>query len=231
MGYVFLSPELIPPMLTDTTCKNAKAKDNPYKLTDEKGMFLLVNPNGSKYFRLKYRIDGKEKLLALGVYPETSLKQARDKREEARQKLADGIDPSESRKAEKIAHAYTFERLIREWLTSNSHTLKTLTHHKKLRRFEIHVLPVLGDMPVNAIKSPDIYNLIKPLIAKNELDTAHRVRSEISAVAYCIAHGLTDYDPVQAVGRQLPPNKVKHRVAIIDPSQFAKLMRDIANYI
>ena len=81
-------------MLTDTTCKNAKAKDNPYKLTDEKGMFLLVNPNGSKYFRLKYRIDGKEKLLALGVYPETSLKQARDKREEARQKLADGIDPS-----------------------------------------------------------------------------------------------------------------------------------------
>ncbi len=88
-------------MLTDTTCKNAKAKDKPYKLADEKGMFLLVNPNSSKYFRLKYRIGGKEKLLALGVYPETSLKQARDKRDDARSQLADGIDPSEIRKTDK----------------------------------------------------------------------------------------------------------------------------------
>lgn len=88
--------------LSDTAIKNAKAKEAAYKLPDEKGMFLLVNPNGSKYFRLKYRIDGKEKLLALGVYPETSLKQARDKHDEARQKLADGMAPSESRKAEKL---------------------------------------------------------------------------------------------------------------------------------
>lgn len=75
-------------MLTDTKCKNSQAKDKPYKLVDEKGMFLLINPNGSKYFRLKYRISGKEKLLALGIYPETSLKQARDKRDEARSQLA-----------------------------------------------------------------------------------------------------------------------------------------------
>ncbi len=154
-------------------------------------MFLLANPNGSKYFRLKYRIDSKEKLLALGVYPETSLKQARDKREEVRQKLADGIDPSETRKVEKIAHAYTFERLIREWHFSNSHTLKTLTHHKKLRRFEIHVFSVLGNLPLNAVKSSDLFNLIKPHIAKGELETAHRIRSEISGA---FAHGLTDYD-------------------------------------
>ncbi len=159
------------------------------------------------------------------------MKQARDKRDEARQKLTDGIDPSESRKAEKIAHTYTFERLIREWLTSNSHTLKTLTHHKKLRRFEIHVFPVLGNVPLNAVKSPDIFNLIKPHIAKGELETAHRIRSEISgAFAYAIAHGLTDYDPAQAVAKQLPAQKVKHRPALIEPSQFAQLLRDITHY-
>ena len=218
-------------MLTDTTCKNVKAKDKPYKLADEKGMFLLVNPNGSKYFRLKYRISGKEKLLALGVYPETGLKQARDKRDKARSQLADGIDPSGIRKADKITQTYTFERMAREWFASNSHTLTSLTHHKKLRRFEIHVFPILGNIAVNAVKSPDVFNLIKPLIAKGELETAHRIRSEISgAFAYAIAHGLTDYDPAQAVAKQLPAQKVKHRPELIEPNQVAQLLRDITHY-
>ncbi len=218
-------------MLTDTTCKNAKAKDKPYKLADEKGMFLLVNPNGSKYFRLKYRVNSKEKLLALGVYPETSLKQARDKRDEARSKLAEGIDPSETRKAEKITQTYTFERMVREWFAANSHTVRDITHNKKLRRFEIHVFPTIGSFAVNAVKSPDIFNLVKPLIAKSELETAHRIRSEISgAFAYAIAHGLTDYDPAQAVAKQLPAQKVKHRPALIEPNQVAQLLRDITHY-
>ena len=122
-------------MLTDTTCKNAKAKDKPYKLADEKGMFLLVNPNGSKYFRLKYRIDGKEKLLALGIYPEISLKQARDKRDEARSQLADSIDPNENRKAIKLARAdsaaNSFEVLAREWFERNM-TDKSDRHKKRI---------------------------------------------------------------------------------------------------
>ncbi len=84
--------------LTDTACKNAKPKEKPFKLADETGMFLLVNPNGSKYFRLKYLFDGKEKTVALGVYPETSLKQAREKRDQAPEQIANGIDPSEKNK-------------------------------------------------------------------------------------------------------------------------------------
>ena len=88
--------------LTDTTCKNTKPNaDKPRKLSDEKGLYLLINPNGSKYFRMDYRFGGKRKTLALGVYPQISLKQARDKRDEARSQLADGIDPSLKRKAEK----------------------------------------------------------------------------------------------------------------------------------
>ena len=106
--------------LSDTAIKAAKPKaDKAYKLPDEKGMYLLINPNGSKYFRLKYRFDGKEKVLALGVYPETSLKKAREKRDAARILLADSIDPGENRKAVKSSKAESatnsFEVIAREW--------------------------------------------------------------------------------------------------------------------
>lgn len=89
-------------MLTDTAIKNSKPQDKPYKIADEKGMFLLVNPNGSKYFRLKYRINGKEKLLALGVYPETGLKQAREKRDDVKKQLAEQLDPQKFAKKPKL---------------------------------------------------------------------------------------------------------------------------------
>lgn len=161
-------------MLTDTAIKNAKPQDKPYKIADEKGMFLLVNPNGSKYFRLKYRINGKEKLLALGVYPETSLKQAREKRDDAKKQLAEKLDPAEIRKETKIAQTYSFERAVREWLASTTHVVNAGTHNKKVRHFELYVFPIIGDIAVNAIKSPDVYSVLKPLINDGKLDTAHR---------------------------------------------------------
>jgi Arm DNA-binding domain/Phage integrase, N-terminal SAM-like domain len=154
-------------------------------------LHVLIIPNGSKYFRFKYRFAGKEKTLALGVYPETTLKLAREKRDLARKQIADGIDPSESRKADKIAKAHTFEQVTRDWLKSINHTVRDITHEKKLRRFERHVFPIIGDKAIGDIKSPDIFSLVKPLFAK--LETAHRVHSEISAVfGYAIAHGFTD---------------------------------------
>jgi hypothetical protein len=109
-------------MLTDTTCKNAKPKEKPYRLSDEKGLYLEIMPKGSKYFRLKYRFDGKEKRLAFGVYPETSLKEARQKRDEARKLMEQGIDPGEQRKAMKAAQAGadSFEAVAREWFAKFS---------------------------------------------------------------------------------------------------------------
>ncbi|WP_036247012.1 integrase arm-type DNA-binding domain-containing protein [Methylobacter sp. BBA5.1] len=233
--------------LSDVTCKNAKPQEKPYKIADEKGMFLLVNPNGSKYFRLKYRFAGKEKTLALGVYPETSLKQAREKRDAARKQVMDGIDPGQARKQEKTQKAAaidrkkrldaglpiinSFEHVARDWLASVAHTVRDITHQKKIRRFELHTFPSLGALPVKEIKSPEIYSAIKPLIAKNELETAHRVHSDISAVfSYAIAHGFTDYDPAQAVAAQIPPQKAKHRAALTEPKDVAQLLRDIYNY-
>ena len=217
--------------LTDTAIKAAKPKpDKDYKLTDEKGMYLLVKKsNGAKYFRLDYRFNGKRKTLALGTYPNTTLKEARAKRDTARKQIENGIDPMELKKTIKEEKANTFEKIARDWLASIAHTTINQTHQKKIRHFERFVFPFIGDKPINEIKSPDIYAIIKPLLIK--LETAHRVRSEISALySYAIAHGFTDYDPAQAVAKQLPPKKVQHRAALIDPQDVGKLLREIWNY-
>lgn len=233
--------------LTDPACKNAKPKEKPFKLADDKGLFLLVNPNGSKYFRLKYRFDGKEKMLALGVYPETSLRQARDKRSDAREKLAAGIDPGAIIKDKKLAKQITsenqnrldagqpilnsFEHITLEWLNSVAHLVTDITHKKKIRRFEKYVFPLIGGIAIDKVNSPHIQSLIKPIVAKNTLETAHRVRGEIACVfSYAIAHGLALHDPAQAIARQIPAQKVKHHAALIEPKDVGQLLRDIFNY-
>jgi integrase len=233
--------------LSDPACKNAKPKEKPYKLADEKGMFLLINPNSSKYFRLKYRFAGKEKVLALGVYPETSLKEAREKRDTARKQIADGIDPSEIRSKAKTEKAIAIDRQQRiedgiplkdsfkevalAWLYSTAHKVKPHTLQKKQRRFELHVFPVIGDSEISAVTSPDVYKVIKPLIEAKGLETAHRTHAEISSVfAYAIAHGITSYDPAQAVAGQIPAQKVKHRAALTEPKDVGQLLRDIYCY-
>lgn len=124
--------------LTDTAIRTAKPTEKPYKLTDEKGLFLLVNPNGAKWWRLKFRVDGKEKLLSLGVYPDTSLKDARAKRDEARKQLASGIDPSQQRKAIKAAReelaTNSFEVVCREWLENKRSNIEEAQYKKALAR-------------------------------------------------------------------------------------------------
>lgn len=217
--------------LSDPAIKNAKSTAKPYKMPDEKGMYLLVNPNGGKYFRLDYRFGGKRKTLALGVYPDISLKQAREKRDTAKKQISDGIDPCAIKKEDKITKDHTFEKVTRDWFASATHTVREITQQKKIRRFERLVFPSIGNMIHAEIKSPDIYKIIKPIIAKHQLETAHRVHSEISAAfAYAIAHGFTDYDPAQAVAGQIPAQKVKHRAALTEPKEVAQLLRDICNY-
>ncbi|WP_404355562.1 tyrosine-type recombinase/integrase [Methylotuvimicrobium sp. KM1] len=218
-------------MLTDTAIKNAKPGDKPTKMTDEKGLYLIVMPNGSKYFRFDYRYAGKRKTLALGVYPETRLKDARMKLYDAKKLLHDGIDPSAKQKAEHDATTHTFERVALKWADSVKDTIKPITHTKRIRRFETHVFPHIGGMPLVEVKAPNIYSALRPLVEIKQLETAHRCRADISSVfAYAIAHGLTDYDPAQAVAKQIPSFKVEHRAAITDPRQLAVLLRDIYGY-
>ena len=187
--------------LSDTVIKNAKpTPGKAYKLPDEKGMYCHIQPNGGKYFRFDYRFNGKRKTLALGVYPDTSLKQAREKRDVARKQIAEGIDPGEIKKAAKIARSDKFEQIIRQWLDSIEHATKTITHHNKTRRFERHVFPVIGSIAISEIKPSHISGIVKSLVAKKEFEVAHRVRAEISAAFdYAIAHDFVDYNPSQSV--------------------------------
>jgi integrase len=221
-------------MLTDTKCKNAQAKDKPYKLADEKGMFLLVNPNSSKYFRLKYRISGKEKLLALGVYPETSLKQARDKRDEARSQLADGIDPNENRKAIKLAKAdsaaNSFEVLAREWFERNMSD-KSASHQKRiLSGLERDIFPFIGSKPVLDIKSVELLNVLRK-IEERATETAHRMLWTCGAVfRYAIVTGRLETDITPSLKGSLKPVNGGHFSAITNPKELGALLRAIDSY-
>ncbi len=226
-GINLLFPADTVKMLSDTGVKGAKPKDKNYKIADEKGMYLFVTKNGSKLFRLDYRFNGKRKTFALGVYPETTLKQAREKRDKAKSQIANGIDPM----AEKKADSNDFKEIALMWFESKQHTIEEQTHKKKLRRFELHVFPVIGNLAITKVKSPDVLNVVKPLIAKRQLDSAHRIRAELSEIfAYAIVHGLIEYDPAQPVAKQIPSHKAEHRAALTEPKDVAQLLRDIYNY-
>ncbi len=221
-------------MLTDTATKNAKPKDKPYRLADEKGLYLEVKPNGSKYFRMKYRFDGKEKLLAFGVYPETSLKEARDKRDEARKQLAQGIDPSENRKAMKAAQAAdgdTFEVIAREWHSKFSPNWTPEHGERILRRLEADIFPWLGNRPIREITAPELLACLRRVESRGALDTAHRAHQNCGQVfRYAVATGRAERDPCGDLKGAMPPVKDRHHASITDPKAIGDLLRAIEGY-
>ena len=231
----------------ETVYRAAKAKEKDYSINDGGGLFLFVGAGSSKLWRFVYQFEGTRKKIAFGAYPDTSLENARRKAEEARTQIANGIDPGELRKKVKTANRLarlnedrineglpildSFADVTRKWLDSISHLTSATTHQKKTSRIERWAFPFLGNMPIKEIKSSDVLAVLKPIIDKSQLETAHRLHGEISSVfAYAIVHNCTDYDPAQPVAKQIPAQKVKHRAAIIDPKQVALLLRDISNY-
>lgn len=131
-------------MLSDPVIRSAKTREKPYKLSDVAGLYLLVNPNGSRWWRLKYRVEGREKGLSLGIYPDVSLKQAREKRDDARKLLAAGVDPSAKRQAEKTSREDTFEAIAREWLLQQEKKLAPTTFAKSQWMLEAFIFPRIG---------------------------------------------------------------------------------------
>jgi integrase len=241
--------------LTDTTIKQAKLEAKPYKLSDEKGMFLLISPSGSKLWRLKYRIGGKEKLLALGSYPDISLKQAREYRDEARQLIANGSDPAELRKTEKITlstakqeeeSSKKLERLIQsgealpdsfravalEW--EEKHLASKADSHKKkvMGRLERDVFPYLGNTRADAVTAPLVLEIIRRVEARGTIETAHRTKHHISQVLnYAVATGKATYNPCPALsGALIPKPSPKHFAAPTEPKDVAPLLRMMATY-
>ena len=221
--------------LTDTAVRNAKPSDRPFKLPDEKGLFLLVHPNGSKYWRHKYRHLGKEKLLSYGVYPEVSLKEARESRDKARKLLAAGIDPGDHKKATKAAQleqaSNSFEIIAREWMEKRRDTVEPAQCAKTLSRMENDVFPWIGKKPVTAITSPEVLSVLKRIDDRGSRYTARRVRSEISrAFRYAIATGRAERDPCPDLRDAIPAPKTKNFPSITEPSQVGELLRSLEGF-
>jgi hypothetical protein len=202
--------------LTDTAIRNSKPSEKPRKLADEKELFLLVTPNGGKWWRLKYRFEGKEKLLSLGVYPDVGLKDARERRNEARALLARGIDPGEHRKAEerkkKLSAKNSFEAVAREWL-ENIRDKWTLRHYADtLKRFEVYIFPELGARPIAEVDAPELLAALRKIEKKGAGETARKVQRACGQVfRYAIATSRCKHNPAADLrGALRPKAKVEH---------------------
>ena len=174
-------------MLSDVSIRKAKASSKPPKLTDGRGLYVLLTPAGQRWWSFKYRFAGKEKLLSLGVYPDVSLKQARDKCEEVRKLVAAGNDPSAARQAEKRAvreaAANDFEAVAREWLENIRGDWSPQHHSDSLKRFEMFIFPKIGHRPIREITAPDLLAALRGIEARGTIESAHKVARACGQVA------------------------------------------------
>ena len=213
-------------------CKHAKAKDKDYKMSDGAGLFLLVAKSGSKYWRMKYRSNGKEKLLSIGVYPTVSLKEARVKRDEAKKQLNNGIDPSEFKQTAKQTDLEdSFEYVAREWHTKYKPNWTENHAQRILTRLEKDVFPWVGKRPVDEINAPELLKLLRRVENRGAIETSHRVMQNCGQVfRYAVATGRAERDPTGDLKGALPPVRKKHLASITEPTKIAGLLRAIDGY-
>ncbi|MEZ5585231.1 MAG: tyrosine-type recombinase/integrase [Candidatus Competibacteraceae bacterium] len=221
--------------LTDTAIRNAKPSGKLFKLYDQKGLYLLVTAAGGKWWRIDYRFVGKRQTLSLGVYPDVTLKEARDKCAEVRKQIAAGIDPSVHRKAQKSAHAEraanSFELVAREWFMKHSPNWAENHASKIIRRLEKDIFPWLGLRPIADITPPELLAVVRRIEHRGALETAHRVLQNCGQVfRYAVATGRAERDPSQDLRGALPPARETHHASITDPKAIGQLLRAINGY-
>jgi len=221
--------------LTDVNIKKTKPSEKTRKLFDGGGLFLQIEPTGGKLWRYKYRFDGKEKLLAFGKYPDVSLQEVRKRHQEAREKLAQGIDPAAVKKAQKAAGverlANSFEVVAREWFEVWK-VDKAESHYKKvIGRFEKDAFPYIGGRPVTEISAPEVLAVCRRIENRGVCETARRVKENISQVMrYAIATGRADRDPCPDLRGALKAATVKHMPTLTKPEEVAELLYAIDGY-
>lgn len=224
--------------LTDTAIRNAKPREKPFKLGDAGGLFLLVQPSGGKLWRLKYRIDGREKKLAIGTYPDLSLSDARQRRDEARQLLADGKDPSlEKRRRQAratIETANTFGLIASEYVdkrTRDGQRPWAPMTIQKNRFLLAQITPIIGDLPIGELEAVDVLSAVRRIEAKGNLETARRALQLAGSVCrFAIATARLRSDPTRDLRGALSSPSVRHRAAILDPVKLGELLRAIDGY-
>ncbi len=224
----------MPKSLSDATVRNAKPKSKPYKIADGEGLFLLVTPSGSKYWRLKYFFGGKEKLLALGVYPEITLTEARERRSQARKMLAHGSDPGELKKEAKrqatLKAANSFEAIAAEWLDKRNHHLSGSTREVKLQRLEAYILPKLGAKPIADISAADVLAMLRTLERRGTHEVARRVMQITGQVfMYAIATGRAERNPVPDLRGAIQTPVVGH-YAYLKESELPEFLKNLETY-
>ncbi len=220
---------------TDAALKSAKATDRPLKISDGGGLFLLVQPGGSRLWRLSYRHGGKQKTLALGPYPSVSLREARDRREEAKRLLRDGIDPSAQRREERLSRATsaatTFRAVSGELLEKKRRENRAPGTLKRVEQLLALANPVIGDRPVAELSAPEILDLLRKIEGRGTLETARRLRATIGeTIRYAIATGRAHGDPTGALRNAVAVAKPKHFAALTNPADVGALLRGIASY-
>ena len=221
--------------LSNTAIRNAKSGEKTRKIFDGGGLYLELAPSGGKWWRLKYRIEGKEKRLSLGTYPDVSLKDAREQRDEARRLLANKIDPGKLRKLEKAASAErtanSFEAIACEWYTRHQPNWSVSHADRVISRLERDVFPWIGSRAIANITAPQLLETLRRIEARGVLETAHRVLGICSQVfRYAIATGRAINNPAADLRGALPPVKGKHFAAVTEPEQVGKVLRALDGY-
>ena len=213
-------------MLTDKTLKALRPRAALYRLADGNGLCI---PTGARLWRFRYRHNGNARMLSLGAWPAVTLADARQRRDEARKLVAQGIDPSAARKATKDADALTFEAIAREWLERRDLAPATAKKHHWL--LERHVLPVLGAKPISSITAADVLGMLQGLEARGLLETAGRARSQVSVVfRHAVATLRAPGDPTVALRGAIKTPKVTHHAAITEPLKLGDLLRALHAY-
>lgn len=224
--------------LTALDVKNAKPADKPRKMADGGGLHLLVNPNGSRWWRWAYRFMGKEKTLSMGTYPETSLAQAREKHADARKLLAQGIDPSAARQDLKRQQAKaqqaatdTFESVARAWMEHVRPGLASVTMDKTTWILETFLFPEIGALPLADVTPRVLLTALRKIEVTGKSETARRAKIKAGQVfRWAIIEGVAENDPTSALRGAIKKTKHKHHAAITDPAKIGKLLRDIDGF-
>jgi len=221
--------------LTDTAVRNAKPDSTKtLRLKDERGLYLEISPAGGKWWRLRYWIRGKENRLSLGVYPDVTLKDARERRDDARRLISQGIDPSAVRKgdqAQAVEDALTFEVVAREWFTKMRANWGDSTAEIILGRLERSLFPVIGSTPIKLITPREVLNAVRQIEVRGFHESARRALQHCGQVfRYAVASGLADTDPTPALRGALQASPERHHPSVTDPKAVAELMRAIEAY-
>jgi integrase len=221
--------------LSDTSIRKAKPRSVPYKMSDGNGLALLVTTAGSRLWQVRYRFHGKENVIALGAYPDVSLKEARERRDAARKKLAAGVDPNADKKKQalvaQLAAASTFNAVALEFIDKKTKDGLAEATLKKARWFTSLLQKGIGDRPIGEIEPLEVLALLKKIEKQGNHETAKRTRAFAARVfRYAVITGRAKFNPAADLGEALVVPKVKHHAALIDPKAVGGLLRAIDSF-